>query len=65
MTTSTTEGRLLLKPNEAAQALAVSERTLWQYTTPRGSIPCCRIGSSIRYRLMDLENYLAQAVEVA
>ena len=65
MTSTTQQGRLLLKPGEAAQALAVSERTLWQYTTPRGPIPCCKIGSSIRYRLMDLENYLTQAVEVA
>ena len=65
MSSISCQERLLLKPREAAQALALSERTLWQYTTPRGPIPCCRIGSSIRYRLMDLQNYLAEALEVA
>lgn len=53
--------RLLLKPHEAAASLSLSERTLWKYTAPRGPIPCCRIGSSIRYRVEDLRAYIAAA----
>jgi excisionase family DNA binding protein len=40
---------LLLTPREAAEALAVSERTLWSLTWPRGPIRAVRIGRSVRY----------------
>ena len=40
--------RLLLKPAEAAAALAISPRLLWS-KTKRGEIPCVRIGKAVRY----------------
>lgn len=40
---------LLLTPRDAAQALAVSERTLWGLTAPRGPLPAVRIGRAVRY----------------
>lgn len=39
----------LLKPQEAAQRLSISERTLWAHTAPRGPIPAVRIGNAVRY----------------
>lgn len=50
--------RLLLKPREAAQALAVSERTLWQLTKD-GVIDCVRVGKrSVRYSQGALERWI-------
>ncbi len=39
---------LLLKPHEAAAALAISPRKLWELTN-MGELPCVRIGRSLRY----------------
>jgi excisionase family DNA binding protein len=51
--------RLALRPEEAAECLGVSPRTLWELTKPRGPIPFKRIGKrSIRYSVRDLESYL-------
>jgi excisionase family DNA binding protein len=58
------ENRLLLLPREAAKALAISERTLWTLTKA-GEIPCVRLGSSKRYNLHDLEEYIRRRTEVA
>jgi excisionase family DNA binding protein len=44
---------------EAAQMLAVSQRTLFNLTS-RGEIPCLRIGGSKRYRLATLREFLAR-----
>ena len=41
-------GPLALRPRDAAKALGISARTLWGLTTPRGSIPCLRIGHGKR-----------------
>ena len=49
---------LLLTPPEAAKALAISERTLWGLTTPRGPIPCVRINRSVRYSGDDLRDFI-------
>lgn len=46
--------RLLLKHPEAAKSLAISERTLWAETEPRGTLPCVRIGRAVRYDPDDL-----------
>lgn len=37
-------------PAEMAKKLKISEKSLWNITEPRGSIPCVRIGRSVRYR---------------
>ncbi len=54
--------RLLLSPKEAAQALAVSERTLWQMTKD-GVIESIRMGTrSVRYPVAGLERWIADQV---
>ena len=50
-------GPLLLKPHEAARALAISERKLWELTK-LGEIPHVRIGRSVRYVAVDLQTWI-------
>jgi predicted DNA-binding transcriptional regulator AlpA len=47
----------LLNSRDAASRLAISLRTLWTKTNS-GEICCIRIGSSVRYSLIDLEAYI-------
>ena len=49
----------LLKPKEAADVLAVSERTLWTLTD-NGDVPAVRIGHSVRYDPGDLAAWIEQ-----
>jgi excisionase family DNA binding protein len=51
--------RLLLTPAEAARALGISTRSLWQLTRDR-AISAVRIGRSVRYAVADLESYVEQ-----
>lgn len=52
--------RLLLKPREAAEALAISPRTLWGMTAS-GEIPAIRIGCrGVRYSVEDLRTFIAE-----
>ena len=44
---------LLVDAREAAQMLAISERTLWGWTAPRGPIPVVRCGRAVRYAVAD------------
>lgn len=44
----------LLGSREAAKVLAVSERTLWGITSPRGELPAVYIGRAVRYDPNDL-----------
>jgi len=53
--------QLALEPRDAAAALAVSLRTLWGLTAPRGPIPCVRVGRCVRYLPEDLREFLASA----
>lgn len=50
--------QLLLTPREAAKAMAVSERTLWGWSEPRGPIPVVRLGRSVRYYQRDLVAFI-------
>lgn len=43
--------KLVLKPAEAARALGISPRLLWQLTAD-GVIPCMRVGTGKRKRLI-------------
>lgn len=54
---TTTQPDLLLRPRDAARALAISERTLWELTR-RGSIPCVRVGRAVRYSPLDLKAWI-------
>jgi excisionase family DNA binding protein len=48
---------LLLTPQEAAEALAISPRKLWGMTAS-GEIPCVRLGRSVRYPVNDLQRWI-------
>lgn len=58
MTNMTTNlNKLLLRPREAAQMLAVSERTLWSLTAA-GQIPHVRLRRSVRYPIDDIRAWI-------
>lgn len=54
---------LALRPREAAKALGISARHLWQLTKD-GLIPCVRVGSGTRktvlYPVAELQTWLAR-----
>jgi excisionase family DNA binding protein len=54
-----TSVKLLLTPREAAAALAISERTLWDLTD-RGIICAVKIGRAVRYDPADLASFIAR-----
>ena len=49
--------QLLLRPEEAAQALAISPRKLWGLTK-RGEILAVRFGRVVRYDIDDLRRWI-------
>lgn len=58
---SVAQARLLYRPDEAAELLGVSPRTLWSISQPRGELPVVRIGSVTRYAHADLVSYIDRA----
>jgi predicted DNA-binding transcriptional regulator AlpA len=46
---------------EAAEMLSASERWVWQYSHPRGDIPCARIGGAVIYPVQELQQWLSRA----
>ena len=60
---------LALRPREAARALNISPRLLWELTAPRGPIPCLRIGhgkrQTVLYPLAELKAWLAQQTQAS
>ena len=52
-----TKPALLLTPQQAAAALAISPRKLWGMTAS-GEIPHIRLGRSVRYPLDDLRCWI-------
>jgi len=63
MTTASVQGSLALRPREAAKALGISPRLLWQLTHD-GHVPCVRVGSGKRrtvlYPTADLQAWLSR-----
>jgi excisionase family DNA binding protein len=51
------EYRLLLTPREAAQALGVCEKTIYNLTAS-GMLPKVCIGRAVRYHRTDLETFV-------
>ena len=49
--------QLSLRPREAARALGVSERWLWEQTKA-GEIPRVKIGNTVLYYVASLEGWL-------
>jgi excisionase family DNA binding protein len=68
MTTGNISTTLALRPREAAKALNISARLLWQLTKD-GHIPCVRVGTGKRktvlYPVTVLEAWLASRTEPA
>jgi excisionase family DNA binding protein len=48
---------LLLTVRQAAQMLAIGERTLWELTRQH-AIQCVRIGRAVRYSPLDLQAWI-------
>ncbi len=63
METAISQSPLALRPREAAKALGISPRLLWQLTHD-GHIPCVRVGSGKRravlYPTADLQAWLTR-----
>ena len=52
---------LALRPKDAARALGIGERKLWEITADRTSgIPHVRLGKAILYPIRELRDWLAQ-----
>jgi excisionase family DNA binding protein len=50
---------ILLSATEAAALLAISEKTLWNHTAPRGNcIPAVRFGKTLRYSREALQRWI-------
>lgn len=49
---------LLLKPAEAAKALAIGARTLWRLTFETCEIPHVKVGTATRYTVEDLRAWI-------
>ncbi len=56
------EMRLALRPKEAARALGIGERLLWEKTNC-GEVPHVRMGKAILYPVAVLERWLAEQAE--
>jgi hypothetical protein len=64
MATRDVPAHLALRPREAAVALGISPRLLWQLTHHNGHIPCVRVGSgkrrSVLYPTTELRAWLSR-----
>jgi len=58
MTDGIAGSRLLITARDAAKALAIGQRKLWELTN-RHEIPHVRIGRAVRYDPRDLEQWIA------
>ena len=60
--TQTPNGRLLLTPRQAAEALQISERKLWGMKAS-GEIPHVLLGRSVRYPVADLQQWIEERMK--
>jgi len=61
---TTAPAQILLSPRDAARALAISERTLWGLTSPRGPIRPVRVGRRlVRYSVEELNRWVHSQTE--
>lgn len=54
----TNTDQILVDAKQASAMLAIGSRNLWTLTNC-GAIPCVRIGRSVRYRVADLNAWVA------
>jgi excisionase family DNA binding protein len=59
MTVQSVQTALALRSREAARALGISPRLLWQLTHD-GQIPFVRVGRTILYPMADLQAWLSR-----
>ncbi len=59
-----TTPQLLMRPDEAAKALAISTRKLWALTRS-GQLACLRIGRAVRYDPRDLVAWIDRQKQMA
>ncbi len=68
MTNEPVQSPLAMRPRDAAKALGISPRTLWEWTRT-GIVPCVRIGTGKRqtvlYPLADLQAWLSEKANAA
>ena len=57
---TTTPPALVVDRRNAARILAVSERTVWSRTVPRGDLPCVRVGARVLYSVDTLRAWVVQ-----
>ncbi|MBN2580947.1 MAG: helix-turn-helix domain-containing protein [Pirellulales bacterium] len=50
--------KLLLSACDAAEALSISQRSLWSLTAPRGPIPALRLGNRVLYPVDGLRRWI-------
>ena len=56
--------RLALRPREAAEAIGISARKLWELTADQTSgIPHCRFGKRVVYPVDQLRQWLAERAQ--
>ena len=55
---------LAMRPREAAKALGISERTLWEWTD-RGVVPHIRLGKAILYPVDALREWLQKGAKTS
>lgn len=60
MTSNDTKSCRLLTSKESATYLAISERKLWSMSNA-GDIPVVRLGRSVRYDMIDLDEFIQRA----
>ena len=58
MTPELIDGKLLLSQREAAKALGICPKSLYNRTAPRGDILCVKIGSRVMYDPRDLTAWI-------
>lgn len=51
-------GDILISQDEAARRLGISEKTLWNYTFPRGPLVSVRIGARRLYSPITLQKWV-------
>jgi len=62
MATESVESSLALRPREAAKALGISERLLWEWTR-NGTVPHVKVGRTVLYPVDALRDWLGCQAE--
>jgi len=50
--------RLTVGINEAAEMLGICQKTVYTMTSPRGDLPCVRVGTRVLYSVEDIRAWV-------